>query len=196
MAGSERGSPAKECDISEAAATSGEGAEGAQLTRGCAGQDRQGGDATAPALGWLSERLDSHGTLTQASGRAGAEALGGLGVAAEHGVWVPHCIRHSVSGGLVSSNPSTRLKIDPCLPTALRPSGLQPAGGRHRTGRHLDREATSAPAPLAGTQHPQAAGVKRGRGGVRYRWLGVVGVVGVGRGAADHAPSAGTQQHE
>lgn len=38
-AGAERGSPAKECDISEAAATSGEGAEGAQRAGGCAGRD-------------------------------------------------------------------------------------------------------------------------------------------------------------
>lgn len=116
--------------------------------------------------------------------------LGGLGVAAEHGVWVLHRTRRLVSGGSASSNPSPRLKITPRLPTVLRPSGLQLVGGRHQTGRHLDWGATAAPAPLAGTQHPGAAG--RGRRGARCCQLGAVEVTSVGRGAADHAPNTGT----
>lgn len=158
------------------------------------GRDGRGGGRHGPSGGTGQGAAGTRRTRTQAGGGAGAEALGGLGVAAEHGVWVLRRTGCSVSGGSASSNPSPRLKIAPRLPTALRPSGLRPAGGRHRTGGHLDRGATSAPAPLAGTQHPQAAG--RGRRGARRCWLGAAGVAGRGRGAADHAPSTGTRWHE
>lgn len=54
VAGAERGSLAKECDISEAAATSGEGAEGAQLCGGRAGRVR--GGRQGPAAGQRRHR--------------------------------------------------------------------------------------------------------------------------------------------
>lgn len=136
-AGAERGSLAKECDISEAAATSGEGAEGAQLGGGRAGRDRRGGGRQGPSAGTAQPAAGTRGTRRRAGGRAGAKALGGLGAAAEHGVRVPHRTGGSVNGGSASSNLSPRLKIASRLPTALRPSGLQPARGRHRTRQHL-----------------------------------------------------------
>lgn len=189
-AGAKRGSLAKECDISEAAATSGEGAEGAQLTEGRA-QDGTGKGGTPRPQHWDGS-ADSHHSRDSHPGWWSSRCRGAGRAWGRSGTWGVGAAPHQTRGEWcsASSNPSPRLKITPRLPTVLRPSELHLVGERHQTGRHLDWGATAALAPLAGTQHPGAAG--RGRRGARYCWLGVAGVTSVGRGAADHAPSTGT----
>lgn len=172
-AGAERGSPAKECDISEAAATSGEGAEGAQRAGGCAGRDGtgEGGDATAPARGRgrLGERAVPAGPAPRPARSRCRGAGRAWGCSRARGV---SATLHRALGEwrLGEQEPESQPKYSPSLAHSAATFGAAARGGRHRTGRHLDWGVATAPAPQSGTQHPQTAG--RGRRRAQRTGLG------------------------
>lgn len=159
-AGAERGSPAKECDISEAAATWKRGQR--ERSSPGAAQDGTGeeGGRQGPSAGTAQQAAGTRGTRTQAGGGAGAEGLGKLGVAAEHGVWVLHCTGRLMSSSSATSNPSTPPKNSPSLAHGVATFGAA-AGGGEAVNR-------TAPAPggclCPGTPgtHPAPLGCRQG----------------------------------
>lgn len=66
--------------------------------RAARGTGQARGGHHGPNTGTALQTVITPGTHTQAGGAAGAEVLGGLGVAAVHGVWVLHHTRRVVSG--------------------------------------------------------------------------------------------------